>query len=149
MGNGSFLLHQPPEKQMEAERTKRADITLANAERDSTITLSEGERQEAINLSEGERQRRINEAKGRASEIYILAEATAYGIKRVADAIEKPKGRDAVNMRICETYIKEFGQIIRRSDVTVVPKELANIKGVFEGLARVSTGIPVVDGDRK
>ena len=66
---------------MEAERRKRAEITLANAERDSTIALSQGERQEAINISEGERQKRINEAKGRAQEIEILANATAEGTK--------------------------------------------------------------------
>ena len=88
------------EKQMEAERTKRADITLANAERDSTINLSEGERQEAINLSEGERQRRINEAKGRASEISILAEATSTGSKLIADAIGKSCGQEAANLRL-------------------------------------------------
>jgi regulator of protease activity HflC (stomatin/prohibitin superfamily) len=82
------------EKQMEAERGKRAEITLANAERDSTINLSEGERQEAINLSEGARQRRINEAKGRAQEITIVAAASAEGMQMIASAINPgPNGR--------------------------------------------------------
>ena len=119
-------------------------MTLATAEKEAVSKVSEGKRQEAINISEGEKQKRINEAEGRAQEIAILADATAYGIKRVAEAIRKPKGRDAVNMKICESYIKEFGSILATSNVTVVPKELANIKGLFEGFAKVSTGIPVL-----
>ena len=123
-----------------------AEVTLATAEKE--VSKSEGKRQEAINISEGEKQKRINEAEGRAQEIAILADATAYGIKRVAEAIRKPKGRDAVNMKICESYIKEFGSILATSNVTVVPKELANIKGLFEGFAKVSTGIPVLPASR-
>jgi len=93
------------EKQMEAERQKRAEITLANAERDSTINLSEGERQEAINLSEGERQKRINEANGRAQEISILATATANGMTAIARAIKQPGGYQAMNVRLVESYM--------------------------------------------
>ena len=115
------------EKQMEAERTKRADITLANAERDSTINLSEGERQEAINLSEGERQRRINEAKGRASEISILAEATSTGSKLIADAIGKS----------CVTRIIETSKFL-----SISISSLLDAGSKFElGSSRSTTGL--------
>ena len=77
---------QTLEKQMEAERRKRAEITLATAEKDSTINLSEGDRQEAINISEGDKSRRINEAHGKAKEIEIIAEATSKGIQMITEA---------------------------------------------------------------
>ena len=129
------------EKQMEAERQKRAEITLANAERDSTINLSEGERQEAINLSEGERQKRINEANGRAQEISILATATASGMTAIARAIKQPGGYQAMNVRLVESYIDQVDSLYARSDVSIVPSELANIEGMFEGFDRVATTI--------
>ena len=129
------------EKQMEAKRQKRAEITLANAERDSTINLSEGERQEAINLSEGERQKRINEANGRAQEISILATATANGMTAIARAIKQPGGHQAMNVRLVESYIDQVDSLYARSDVSIVPSELANIEGMFEGFDRVATTI--------
>ena len=129
------------EKQMEAERQKRAEITLANAERDSIINLSEGERQEAINLSEGERQKRINEANGRAQEISILATATANGMTAIARAIKQPGGYQAMNVRLVESYIDQVDSLYARSDVSIVPSELANIEGMFEGFDRVATTI--------
>ena len=68
----------------------------------------------------------------------MIAEATAYGIQRVAKAINSPKGIDAVNMRIIEQYIKQFVHILDGANVTVVPNDLANIKGFFEGFSKVS-----------
>ena len=123
------------EQQMEAEREKRAEVTSAEAEKEATIQLSEGERQSAINISEGDKQKRINEAEGRAAEITLLAEASAYGIRRVGAAIQQPGGQDAVRMRIIEEYVKEYGRILAGSNVSVVPEGLANIQGFFEGLA--------------
>jgi regulator of protease activity HflC (stomatin/prohibitin superfamily) len=134
------------EKQMEAERQKRAEITLANAERDSTINLSEGERQEAINISEGERQKRINEAQGRAREISILATATADGMTAIADAINMQGGKQAMNLRLIETYIDRLSELFQHSDISIVPQDLARIEGFFEGFDQVSNtlkrGIP-------
>ena len=129
------------EKQMEAERTKRADITLANAERDSTINLSEGERQEAINLSEGERQRRINEAKGRASEISILAEATSTGSKLIADAIGKSYGQEAANLRLIEQYVTRLSDLLQGAEVSLVPSEMAHMQSFFAGMDQVAQSI--------
>jgi len=126
------------EQQMEAERSKRAEITLANAERDSTINLSEGERQEKINISEGEKQKQINEAKGRAKEIEIIADATAKGIEHVAHAVSLPGGDDAIKVRLMESFIKQTGDILASANVSVVPTELAKMEGFFEGVNEVA-----------
>jgi regulator of protease activity HflC (stomatin/prohibitin superfamily) len=137
------------EKQMEAERNKRADITLALGKKESRINLSEGERQQAINVSEGEKQKRINEALGKAKEIELLADATARGISRIATAIRKPGGAQAIQMRITEQFIDEFGRILQNARVTVVPEQLASIKSFFEGVGRVSTAVGEADDLQK
>lgn len=129
------------EKQMEAERTKRAEITLALAEKESRINLSEGDRQYAINISEGEKQKRINEAKGKAKEISILAAASSESISMVSRAISQPGGDSAVKMRLLEQFINELGNIMHQSDISVIPAEMANIKGFFEGVGQVSNVI--------
>lgn len=130
------------EKQMEAERQKRAQITLAVADKEGRINVSEGERQEAINLSEGDRQRRINEAKGRSEEIALLATASAAAITAMATAIQKPGGALAVKMKILEQFIDEFGKILETSDVSVVPAQLATLQGFFQGIGEVSKTLP-------
>ena len=128
------------EKQMEAERQKRAEVTNAAAEKQAMVAISEGERQAEINLSEGEKQRRINEATGRARSISIVAEATAEGTEVIAAAIQKPGGSSAVNAQLVERYIESFSEIADKADVTVIPLELANIKGFFEGMATMTGG---------
>lgn len=122
------------EKQMEAEREKRAEITLATAEKESKILISEGHRQEAINISEGEKQKRINEAIGRAKEIEILAEASAEGLQRVARAIQKPGGEYAVKMRLVEDFIGRMGEVMNGANISVLPADLANLKGILTAL---------------
>ncbi|GIU27562.1 paraslipin [Shewanella schlegeliana] len=129
------------EKQMEAERSKRAEITLANAEKAAMINLSEGERQEAINLSEGEKQRRINEAKGTAQEIAIIARAKAEGMELVSAALAKEGGHEAMNMQLKEQFIAQVGKILGEADVSVVPAELAKIEGFFEGMEQVTHAV--------
>ena len=130
------------EQQMEAEREKRAEITLAEAQKQATINASSAERQEKINLSEGERVLRINESEGKAQEIQLIAEATAQGVTVIAQAIAKPGGNDAVAMQIKEHFIEEFGEIVQNANVSVVPAQLANIKGFFEGINQVADSIP-------
>lgn len=122
------------EKQMEAEREKRAEITLATAGKESMILVSEGHRQEAINISEGEKQKRINEAEGRAKEIEILAEASAEGLRQIAQAIKKPGGDYAVKMRLVEDFIGRMGEVMNGADISVLPTDLAHIKGLLTAL---------------
>lgn len=126
------------EKQMEAERERRSEVTLATAEKEAMIQRSEGERQEAINLSEGEKRRRINEAEGRATEINMVAEATAEGLSYVARALSRPGGQAALEMRIVEQYIKELGLIAETAKVSVVPARVAEVQSVVAGLGQVS-----------
>ncbi|MBT1444050.1 paraslipin [Shewanella sp. JM162201] len=126
------------EKQMEAERRKRAEITLASAEKAAMINLSEGERQEAINLSEGEKQKRINEAKGTAAEIAIIAKAKAEGMAMVSGALAVNGGTEAMNMQLKEQFIKQIGEVLKHAEVSVVPAELAKLEGFFEGMDKVS-----------
>ena len=126
------------EKQMEAERQKRAEITMAKAEKESTINLSEGDRQEAINISEGEKQKRINEAEGRAEEIRILTEATAKGIDMIAEAAKTPGGQEAIKMRLLGQFIEQTGSILNTADVSILPTEMAKLEGFFEGMDKVT-----------
>ena len=130
------------EKQMEAERQKRAQITLAVADKEARINVSEGERQEAINLSEGDRQRRINEASGRSEEIALLATASASAITAIATAIRQPGGAMAVKMEVLEQFIEAFGRILEAADVSVVPAQLATLQGFFEGIGEVAKKLP-------
>lgn len=124
------------EKQMTAEREKRAEITLATAEKESKILISEGYRQEAINISEGEKQKRINEAIGRAREIEILAEATARGLQKIAQATQKPGGEYAVKMRLVEDFITRMGEVMHGANVSVMPADLAHLKGILTALGQ-------------
>lgn len=124
------------EKQMEAERAKRAEVTLASADKESKILISEGHREEAINLSEGEKQKRINEAKGRAQGIAILAEATAESVRKIAAAIRKPGGDLAVKMTLVEQFIENMGKVIQTAKISVLPVELANLKGLVESVSQ-------------
>ncbi|SMO51365.1 SPFH domain-containing protein [Fodinibius sediminis] len=126
------------EKQMEAERDKRAEITTSTGTRDFKINESQGERQEAILISEARRQKRINEAKGKAREIELIAKATSKGIKRISEAIAKPGGDLAVKTQLIEQFIGQLGHIIDRSNVSVLPVETANLKTFFEGVDKVS-----------
>lgn len=130
------------EKQMEAEREKRAEITESTGTRDYKINESEGERQAAILISEANRQKRINEAKGRAKEIELVATATAKGIKRVSNAITKPGGDLAVKTKLIEQFINQLGNVIEKSNVSVLPTETANLKTFFEGVSKVSDHTP-------
>lgn len=104
------------EKQMRAEREKRA-----------LIAQSEGERQAVINRADGEKQKRINEAEGRAIEIARIAEATAHGIKEVAVACNCPGGSESMALRIAEQYIKEFGNLAKEGTTMIVPTNLADL----------------------
>lgn len=129
------------EKQMEAEREKRSEITRADADKQSRINQSRGARQEAINLSEGEKQRRINVSKGRARAISIESEATAYGIDLVAKSTQAAGGAAAVKIRLIDQFIKNLGNILSKSQVTVVPVQIAALQSFFEGVSKVSQHI--------
>lgn len=124
------------EKQMRAERERRAVVAESEGAREAKINVSEGMRQEMINVSEGEMQQQINQAKGRSEEIRLIAEATATGIERIATAINQPGGSDAVSLRIAEQYVEQFGKLARETNTMILPAELSDIGGVVAGLAK-------------
>ncbi|RNC85645.1 MAG: paraslipin [Balneola sp.] len=136
------------EKQMEAEREKRAEIVHSEGFRQARINESEGEQQSQVLVSEASRQKRINEALGKAKEIELVATATANGIQRIAEAMQKPGGDLAVKTKLVEQYIDEFGKIIQTSKISVLPTETANLKTFFEGVTAVSSNIKDQEGDK-
>lgn len=124
---------QPPkevleamEKQMRAEREKRAKVLESESDRDSRINRAEGNKQEVIKSSEADKAKQINEAQGKAAAILSIAEATAEGIKQVAIAINQPGGSDAARLKVAEEYIKQMGQIAYDSKAVIVPSTFSD-----------------------
>ena len=115
------------EKQMRAEREKRAVILTSEGARDAAINNAEGEKQQTIKASEAKKQQQINEAEGQASAIMAVAEATAEGIRKVADAIQKPGGFEAVQLRVAEQYITQFGALAKESNTMVLPANVSDV----------------------
>ena len=115
------------EKQMRAERERRAVVAESEGERQARINVSEGDKQETINLSEAEKLKQINEAEGRAQEIKLVAEATASGIKDVAAALTQAGGREAVNLRIAEQWVSQFGHLAKTNNTMIVPAQLGDV----------------------
>jgi regulator of protease activity HflC (stomatin/prohibitin superfamily) len=115
------------EKQMRAEREKRAVILTSEGTRDAAINTAEGTKQEVIKASEARRQQQINEAEGQASAIMAVATATAEGIRRVAEAIKLPGGFEAVQLRVAEQYIGQFGELAKSSNTLVLPANVADV----------------------
>ncbi len=121
------------ERQMGAERDKRALLARAEGEKQARINDSEGKKQEMINRSQGEMQRRVNEAEGRASEILALAQATAESIRLTGDAIHGQGGADAVNLRLSQAYISKLGALARGARV-VLPADLTKVDEILGGV---------------
>ncbi|MBN2485797.1 MAG: paraslipin [Bacteroidales bacterium] len=131
------------EKQMRAEREKRAMIAESEGQKQAKINVAEGDKQELIARSEGEKQRRINEAEGRAAEIERVATATANGIRQIAEAIGDKNGIDAVNLRVAEQYIGEFGKLAKANNTMIIPSNMADISSL------IGTAMSVLDNTRK
>ncbi len=130
-------VQQAMEKQMRAEREKRAEIAHSEGERQAKINRAEGGRQEMISLSEGEKMKRINEAEGRAMEIERVAQATALGIREIAAAIKQPGGEEAVSLRVAEQWIGEFGKLAKVNNTMIIPTNIADISGTVASLTKV------------
>ncbi len=128
---------QPPrtvleamEKQMKAEREKRAEIARSEGEKQATINRAEGDRSEAIFLSEGEKMKRINEAEGRAQEILRVAEATAEGIQKVAEALSVTGGQEAANLEVAKKYLDQFGKLAKENNTMIIPNNLTDVSSM-------------------
>lgn len=128
------------EKQMRAERERRAQIALSEGQREAQINVAEGEKQDQIKRSEAKKLAQVNEAEGKAREIELLATATADGIRRIAEAIQAPGGQAAVNLRIAEQYVKEFGNLAKEGNTLIVPNNLSDIGGTVAALSKIMQG---------
>jgi regulator of protease activity HflC (stomatin/prohibitin superfamily) len=140
---------QPPkdvleamEKQMRAEREKRASVLTSEAERDSKINRAEGAKQEVIKASEADKQKQINEAEGRASAILAVARASAEGLRQMAEAIESKGGDRAAQFKVAEEYVRQLGQVAYDARAIIVPANVADPSSV------VTTAMAVIEGVR-
>ena len=145
------------EKQMRAEREKRAVILASEGDRDAKINESQGSRDANINEAEGEKQRvikaseavrtqQINEAQGQAEAILTVAAATADGLSRLAQSASVTGGMDAMRLRIAEQYIAQFGQLAKESNTLVVPANLSDLASMLTLASTIVKGNDAVSG---
>jgi len=125
---------QTMEKQMEAERNKRAEICLSEGQRKSVINLSEGEQKSKILVSEAEKEYKTKIALGKAKEMTLVAEATADGLKRIAQAVQQPGGESAVRIKLIQSFMKDLGLILRKSTVLMVPENSSSLASMAESM---------------
>ena len=144
------------EKQMRAEREKRAVILASEGDRDAKINESQGNRDAKINEAEGEKQsvieseavrtQQINEAQGQAEAILTVATATADGLSRVAQAVSVTGGMDAMRLRIAEQYVAQFGQLAKESNTLVVPANLSDLASMLTLASTIVKGNDATSG---
>jgi regulator of protease activity HflC (stomatin/prohibitin superfamily) len=128
------------EKQMRAEREKRAVILQSEGERDAAINSAEGKKQQVIKESEAARQRQINEAEGQAQAILAVASATASGIRQVAEAISSQGGPEAVQLRVAEQYVEQFGHLAKATNTVILPANLSDVGSMIALATNVLRG---------
>ena len=127
------------EKQMRAEREKRAVILTSEGERDAAVNVAEGEKQQIIKASEAHKQQQINEAEGQAAAILSVATATAEGLRRVAEAIGIPGGAEAVQLRVAESYIDRFGELAKATNTVILPANVSDVASMIATAMNVMT----------
>jgi regulator of protease activity HflC (stomatin/prohibitin superfamily) len=134
------------EKQMRAEREKRAVILTSEGARDAAINNAEGEKQQVIKASEARKQQQINEAEGEAAAILSVATATAEGIRRVAESIKLPGGYEAVQLRVAEQYVAQFGHLAKESNTMILPASVSDVGSMIalamKSIQTASPGTP-------
>jgi regulator of protease activity HflC (stomatin/prohibitin superfamily) len=119
------------EKQMRAEREKRAVVLTSEGERDAKINEAEGDKQRVIKASEATQQQQINEAQGQAAAILAVATATAEGLRRVAEALRQEGGHEAMQLRVAEAYVAQFGNLAKEGNTLVVPANLTDLASMI------------------
>ena len=127
------------EKQMRAEREKRAVILSSEGDRDAAINVAEGEKQQVIKASEATKQEKINEAEGEAQAILAVAVATADGLRAVASATQESGGYEAVQLRVAENYITQFGELAKKNNTMILSSNVADVAGIIATAMKVIT----------
>jgi len=139
------------EKQMRAEREKRALILTSEGERDAVINSADGQKQQVIKASEARKQQQINEAEGNAQAILAIAKATAEGLRAVAEAVQVPGGFEAVQLRVAEQYIARFGELAKTTNTTILPANVADVGAMMALAMKMMTRsekVPTTDEHR-
>ena len=131
------------EKQMTAERDKRAAIAQSEGERQSKINLAEGEKEQSILTSEGQKQELINNAEGLAAEIKLKADATAEAITKVAKALNQEGGEQAANLEVAKQYVSEFGNLAKENNTLIIPSDVNNLSSM------VATAMSAIEKTKK
>ena len=129
------------EKQMRAEREKRATVLQSEGERDAKINEAEGEKQRVIKESEAVREQQVNEAQGEAAAILAVAEATAEGLKKVAAALNSDGGDKAMQLRVAEDYLERFGNLAKEGNTLIVPANLSDVSSMIGAATSVLSGV--------
>jgi regulator of protease activity HflC (stomatin/prohibitin superfamily) len=138
------------EKQMRAEREKRAVVLTSEGERDAKINEAEGEKQRVIKESEGSKLQQINEAAGQAEAILAIAKATSEGLRQVAQAVSIDGGIDAMKLRIAEKYVEQFGNLAKEANTLIVPANLSDISSMISlATSIISNGKSAVTASRE
>jgi regulator of protease activity HflC (stomatin/prohibitin superfamily) len=130
------------EKQMRAEREKRAVILTSEGQRDALINEAEGQKQRVIKESEASRQLQINEAEGEAQAILAVATATAEGLSRISSALRQPGGEDAMRLRVAEQYVAQLGKLAQEGNTFVIPANLSDVAGMLTLATTLVKGTP-------
>jgi regulator of protease activity HflC (stomatin/prohibitin superfamily) len=125
------------EKQMRAEREKRAVILTSEGQRDAAINVAEGDKQQVIKASEANRQQQMNEAEGEAAAILAVATATAEGLRMVASAINQPGGVEATQLRVAENYLVQFGALAQKTNTMILPANVADVASMVATAMKV------------
>lgn len=125
------------EKQMRAEREKRAVILTSEGQRDAVINVAEGDKQQVIKASEANRQQRMNEAEGEAAAILAVATATAEGIRLVAQAVSQPGGMEATQLRVAENYLVQFGALAQKTNTMILPANVSDVASMVATAMKV------------
>ncbi|MCX9157876.1 paraslipin [Niveibacterium sp. 24ML] len=125
------------EKQITAEREKRALIAKSEGEKAQAINVAEGERAAAIAQSEGDKAAQVNRAQGEAQSIMLVAKASAESIRMIADAIGSEGGERAVALKVAEQYVAAFGNIAKQGNTVVVPANMGDLASLITGAMAV------------
>jgi regulator of protease activity HflC (stomatin/prohibitin superfamily) len=131
---------------MRAEREKRAVVLTSEGERDAKINEAEGEKQRVIKESEAAKQQQINEAAGEAQAIMAVATATAEGMRRIAAAVTEKGGAEAMQLRIAEQYVEQFGNLAKEGNTLVIPAQLADLSSMIALATNIAKGDKTVAG---
>ncbi len=145
------------EKQMQAEREKRATILYSEGEKQSAVNVAEGQKEKVVLESEALRQQAINQAEGQAAAIISVADATAEGIKKIADAIQSPGGMEAVQLRVAENLVEQYGKLAKTTNTMILPANFADmgsmiaaamsvVKSSGNGASNAGTSMPTTPG---